>query len=852
MAEHIRNQLAREGFVFSPAAVSTFSKFVNDFIRDTPAADSATLQIIAGKLLHSVPLTRYMAVRDYPGFRTALVRAIEECSGAGADSRALTAAGAEPDFVRLFEAMLAEVEARGLHIRSARLAQAAERITAGEHAGELLVCGFFAFTPPEIELLRALSLRSDLVVTLPESPASAPAIEALRSFASEVKRLEGPAMPCERVLVPAASLDAEAVEIARRILEEHASGRPFREIGVVVRSEGSSVPALRTAFDRFGIPARFYFAPALASDPTVTFLTGLIDAALEGWEHEATLAALRMYGSPLERTWSGDGFDREVRLHLPGHGLDTLRNCAPEWSFAYFEELAKLEASLKKDAIPFIWADRFTQASTLFRPAVSDSRVPHDRALVWRAQAAAIEQFQECAAATAEALDPVRRIPAREFREALQTTLAAATLHVVDRRRDVVHLIDAIEARQWRLPIVFAAGLLEGEFPLHHSEDPILPDGVRKRLKGAGVPVRTAEDQQAGEQFLFDMVLTRATERLCLSYAQLNAKGEPNLPSFLLERARPFVSEEARAVRRGALYARAPEPVAAIISQHARAALLSRHARLSASGIEKYIQCPFGFFLERTLDLNEPPDGPWERFNMKVQGNIAHRTFELHYRDGIPVAEAFAAAFAENCAEEGIPDGYRTEAVRLELLHAIEQFVRESRLPRGTVSRFEEKFEFAMPGGPVVHGRIDRIEADAHGNALIVDYKYRTSSRIKETVSHQEDGKAAQAGLYLMAARELGYNPIGMVFCGFKGSVSAGGWVQAPFFPELGTASSQAQMDELAVRSGALAIQMASDLANGRIAVEPEDDKRCFRCSYLKICRSDVARAVRTATGVLA
>ena len=58
--------------------------------------------------------------------------------------------------------------------------------------------------------------------------------------------------------------------------------------------------------------------------------------------------------------------------------------------------------------------------------------------------------------------------------------LASSELRVPDHRRDVVHVIDAFEARQWSLPVVFVCGLLEKEFPKYQSEDAILPDPLRR------------------------------------------------------------------------------------------------------------------------------------------------------------------------------------------------------------------------------------------------------------------------------------------------------------------------------------------------------------------------------------
>ena len=48
-------------------------------------------------------------------------------------------------------------------------------------------------------------------------------------------------------------------DVLRRILEQAAAGRPFRDMGVIVRTPDLYEPILRTTLDRFGIPARFYF-----------------------------------------------------------------------------------------------------------------------------------------------------------------------------------------------------------------------------------------------------------------------------------------------------------------------------------------------------------------------------------------------------------------------------------------------------------------------------------------------------------------------------------------------------------------------------------------------------------------
>ena len=57
-----------------------------------------------------------------------------------------------------------------------------------------------------------------------------------------------------------------------------------------------------------------------------------------------------------------------------------------------------------------------------------------------------------------------------------------------------------------------------------------------------------------------------------------------------------------------------------------------------------------------------------------------------------PYREVFDEVFTEYCAEAYVPEGYRTEAVRLELLYNLEMMEADERLSRGAISHYEEPF----------------------------------------------------------------------------------------------------------------------------------------------------------------
>jgi ATP-dependent helicase/DNAse subunit B len=162
---------------------------------------------------------------------------------------------------------------------------------------------------------------------------------------------------------------------------------------------------------------------------------------------------------------------------------------------------------------------------------------------------------------------------------------------------------------------------------------------------------------------------------------------------------------------------------------------------------------------------------------------------------------------------------------------------------------FEEPFRLELGEGTVVNGRIDRLEIDEGSNALIFDYKYRRAARLRDTVAENESGERVQTGVYLLGAKELNYNPIGMAYCGFKKEVSVLGWVIEPFHPELNAACSKEQLNEVMGKARETAMRASSDIRSGRIAPEPADVERCQFCDFVAICRYEVREAPRAAAG---
>lgn len=175
-------------------------------------------------------------------------------------------------------------------------------------------------------------------------------------------------------------------------------------------------------------------------------------------------------------------------------------------------------------------------------------------------------------------------------------------------------------------------------------------------------------------------------------------------------------------------------------------------APFSPSSIEAYLRCPLRWLVERRL----PHDGPDAGFGPLEFGAFSHDVLHrFHARlpetgieriDGTPeqervwgplLEEEFAASLASQPKADVsenplVPvnklEGRMVDTLRRELRDCVR---RDARLPRGFVPRLHE-WSFGTEGakvGPVAYagvelqGKIDRVDTDERGRAIVIDYK---------------------------------------------------------------------------------------------------------------------------------
>jgi ATP-dependent helicase/DNAse subunit B len=448
-----------------------------------------------------------------------------------------------------------------------------------------------------------------------------------------------------------------------------------------------------------------------------------------------------------------------------------------------------------------------------------------------------------------------------------------------------VLVAEPLEIRAQRFRAVFVCGLQEGSFPAPGSPEPFLSDDRRLELAArSGLRLRMREDVLARERYLFYSCVSRATERVVVSYRSSDEEGNIELPSpFVDDLAELFVPEWMQQRRRRLLadvvwpldeapttrdqararaVGAASEPLGDAALKLGEAALGKvRHSEiLSAGALESYAECPVKWLVEKELQPRrfEPDPEPM------VRGSLIHELLERLLQElGRPLTiESLddANRILDGLLAEPAPQlaRGRIEAVRIAALRSLEADLRRYLAHEAAsgcdwdVGALELKFGFdddaeslpalELAGGVRVRGMIDRVDVDGAGHAIVRDYK-SGGKRPAYAGARWSQDQQLQVALYMLAVKELMgldpvaglYQPLGGEDLRSRGVFLQGAAVGARVVGN--DARSSSELDEVIEDARDRAVMLAARLRSGDL--EPCPDT-CSRdgCKYPGICRS--------------
>jgi ATP-dependent helicase/nuclease subunit B len=431
-----------------------------------------------------------------------------------------------------------------------------------------------------------------------------------------------------------------------------------------------------------------------------------------------------------------------------------------------------------------------------------------------------------------------------------------------------VQLIDDQAARYGDFDEVTVVGLIEGEWPDQPKRNIFYPPTL---LNALGWP--SEKDRQDAAEARFIDLLASAKKRVYLSTITLDEDVLVE-PSLLLEdvpramlstiacdgfpAGRIFVEEalsidpvetgpldgEALGWAEMRLARTSPED----LRFHGRTEPPSARA-WSVSAVETYLGCPFKFFAQHVLRLEEEPDDE-EVMDPRSQGLFVHKVFEAFFTrwrdnggraissDNLEEARAMFVDVVE-AHLQSLPE---TEAAleRTRLLGSSaaaglgEAVLRmEAERPIGVVDRLLEyslrgDFTFQTETGPrtfSLNGKADRIDLLVDGTFRLIDYKLGWPPNRT---------RALQLPIYALCAEQrlsghLGRNwTIGDAsYLAFKGPRRV-----APLF-------SASDRDRVLRDAQGRLVGAVDAINRGEFPPRPDDVYRCETCEFFAVCRKD-------------
>ena len=280
------------------------------------------------------------------------------------------------------------------------------------------------------------------------------------------------------------------------------------------------------------------------------------------------------------------------------------------------------------------------------------------------------------------------------------------------------------------------------------------------------------------------------------------------------------------------------------------AAASYKPASYSVSSLERYLQCPFRFFAERVLNLQEDPEDE-ATLNPKELGIFVHEVFQKFFEEwnrqghrGITpdnlgqareifseVIEPLLAKLPEDeaavqrtrllgsAADEGL-----AEAV-FQLEAEWETPVRERLLEHSLDGEFEIRTETETRRVPL-RGKADRIDLLEDGTFRIIDYKLSRAPDRKQAL--QLPVYTVCTVQHLKQTRGEDWEP------GQAGYIAFG--QDRQFVPMLARGKTRdAALADAQVRL----LDAVDRIERGEFPPTPADTMMCLRCAHAAVCRKD-------------
>jgi ATP-dependent helicase/nuclease subunit B len=508
----------------------------------------------------------------------------------------------------------------------------------------------------------------------------------------------------QRCKDPKAETEWVCLTIRRLIREENLC---YRDFAVITGDLATYGYLLKESFAEHGIPLFLDQNVSLLFHPFMVFLNGLIRVVVSDFSYDSVMALIRGGYLPVSDE-EADCFDR----YLTKYGIRGRKK--------YMRSFVRKDASLQlvndiRERLLQTLTPLLTSKKTArdYTRAIYDICVMNEMENKLSEQAAEFEaqgnlskarEYVQVYRAVMGLFDQIyalldETMELEEYGEILKAGFAELKVGTLPQSVDQVVAGDMERTRLKPVKVLFFIGVNDGIIPGGGSSGGVLSDMERNFLLEAGVELAPTPRQKGFEERIYlYMNMTQPSDKLLLSFAQVNAKGETMRPSYLLhvveqlftdvtidcmdadrqmqmiesresglqllsglmreyaaglleqnperkqlfmELAEAFYQEEEFAgILTAAFYEYEPIP----LSEETAKKLFGEVLHTSVSRLEQFAACAYAHFLKYGLKLSEEEEYLFEAVDL---GNLFHETL---YRFGRHMSEGDYTWF--NCPKE--------------------------------------------------------------------------------------------------------------------------------------------------------------------------------------------------------
>lgn len=329
---------------------------------------------------------------------------------------------------------------------------------------------------------------------------------------------------------PRQEMDAVASMIRYLVMKE---GYRYRDIAVVSGNLEESAEYVERIFPQYDIPCFVDMTMPVKHHPGIDALTHLMHIVQENFSFDSVFALLK---SGVIR----DLEQSEVEIlenYCLSRGRKGYRSWCQEFRLEGHEEIEDLRKQVMEILSPIYKVfsgkkkpiKQYVEAILTWMDTMEYESLFENTPQIYEKLRGIFEKMVQ--------IMPQDLVDVKEFEELFQVGLKDVSVGMIPPTLDMVVIGDITRSRLPEIRALFIVGVNDGVIPKRTKRAQIINDKEKERLETLGfylAPTQTVNSYR--EQFYLYINMTKPTERLFLSYVNLNGNSENMRPSYILER----------------------------------------------------------------------------------------------------------------------------------------------------------------------------------------------------------------------------------------------------------------------------------------------------------------------------